>query len=211
MPPLTDLTIKKLSPKEKPFRVSDEKGLVLQVHPNGSKYWQVRYRFRGKEKLLSLGVYPELSLAGARAKRDDARKLVAEGSDPCAAKKQRKQTSQLTVFSAVADAWHQFNTPKWAKSTADKCRACLDNDILPVLGEKLLEEISPADTASVIELSNGVARTALPKSYSDTPEAAIESLAEGYLGDPHCLMTAGPALYGPGTRVIARIDQIHLS
>jgi len=149
--PLTDLTIKKLSPKEKPYRVSDEKGLVLQVHPNGSKYWQVRYRFRGKEKLLSLGVYPELSLAGARAKRDEARKLVAEGCDPCAAKKQRKQTSQSTVFSAVADAWHKFNTPKWATSTADKCRACLDNDILPVLGEKLLEEITPADTAAVIE------------------------------------------------------------
>jgi hypothetical protein len=67
--PLTDLAIKKLPPKERPFRVSDEKGLVLQVQPNGSKYWQFRYRFREKEKLLSLGVYLELTLPSARNHR----------------------------------------------------------------------------------------------------------------------------------------------
>ena len=148
--PLTDLAIKKLAPKEKPFRVSDEKGLVLQVQPNGSKYWQFRYRFREKEKLLSLGVYPELTLARARVKRDDARKLLADGVDPSAAKKQKRADEEANLFSAVANAWYEFHRPRWAKKTADKCRSCLDNDILPILGDRPIYKIEARDTAEVI-------------------------------------------------------------
>jgi len=153
--PLTDLAIKKLAPKEKPFRVSDEKGLVLQVQPNGSKYWQFRYRFREKEKLLSLGVYPELTLANARVKRDDARKLLAEGVDPSAAKKQKRADEQANLFSSVANAWYEFHRPRWAKKTADKCRSCLDNDILPVLGE--VTPRSPRDADESFELYQKIA------------------------------------------------------
>ena len=88
--PLTDLEIRKAKHSDKPFRLSDEKGLFLLVHPNGSKYWRQKYRFGGKEKLLAFGVYPEVSLTEARERRDAARKLLANGADPGEVKKAQK-------------------------------------------------------------------------------------------------------------------------
>lgn len=76
---LTDTTCKNAKPEDKPYRKADEKGVYLDVRPNGSKYFRLKYRFGGKEKLLALGVYPETSLAQARAKRDEARKQLAQG------------------------------------------------------------------------------------------------------------------------------------
>ena len=90
--PLTDIAIHRLVAKEKPDRVTDGKGLALLVHSNGSKYWQYRYRFNDKGKLLALGVYPEVTLAEARQKLFEARKQVASGVDPGAVRKLRKIT-----------------------------------------------------------------------------------------------------------------------
>jgi hypothetical protein len=78
--PLTDTTIRTAKPTEKPYKLADEKGLFLLVNPNGAKWWRLKFRVDGKEKLLSLGVYPETSLKKARADRDAARTLLAEGS-----------------------------------------------------------------------------------------------------------------------------------
>ena len=75
--PLTDIKIKQAKPKEKPYKISDEKGLYLEVAPSGGKWWRLKYRIEGKEKRFSLGVYPDVSLALARERRDDARKLIA--------------------------------------------------------------------------------------------------------------------------------------
>jgi Arm DNA-binding domain len=80
--PLTDISAKSAKPKEKLYKLSDEKGLFLSVRPNGGKYWQMKYRFDGKEKILSFGVYPEVSLKEAREKRDSARKQIKDGVDP---------------------------------------------------------------------------------------------------------------------------------
>jgi len=85
--PLTDLQIRKVKQKGKPFRLGDGLGLHLLVKPNGSKLWQFRYRYRGKEKLLSLGQYPIVSLADARKKRDDAKRQLEDGTDPSVQKK----------------------------------------------------------------------------------------------------------------------------
>jgi Arm DNA-binding domain len=82
---LEDAACRNAKVKSKPFKLYDEKGLFLLAHPNGSKYWRLKYRVAGKEKLLALGVYPEVSLANAREKRDDARKLHSQGVDPGAA------------------------------------------------------------------------------------------------------------------------------
>lgn len=86
--PLTDITAKSAKSADKEYKLSDEKGLYLLIHPNGSKYWRLKYRFADKEKILALGVYPEVSLKEARDKRDTARQLLRDGIDPSKAKKE---------------------------------------------------------------------------------------------------------------------------
>ena len=80
--PLTDITIRNIKPREKPYKLADEKGLFLLITPAGGKWWRFKYRFEGKEKLLSVGVYPDVTLAKAREKRDEARKLLVDSIDP---------------------------------------------------------------------------------------------------------------------------------
>ena len=85
--PLTDAAIRALKPKDKPYKVADFEGLYLTIKPTGSKLWHFKYRVDGKEKLLSNGIYPDVTLAQARAKKDEARALLANGHDPSEAKK----------------------------------------------------------------------------------------------------------------------------
>ncbi len=84
---LSDVKVRTAKPEAKAYKLTDGEGMVLLVHPNGSKYWRLRYRFGGKEKMLALGKYPEISLADARARRDEVRKLLANGVDPSESKK----------------------------------------------------------------------------------------------------------------------------
>ncbi len=85
---LSDVEVRTAKPEEKAYKLTDGEGMVLLVYPNGSKYWRLRYRFGGKEKMLALGKYPEISLADARARRDEAKKLLAQGIDPKAEQKE---------------------------------------------------------------------------------------------------------------------------
>jgi len=107
---LTDLQIRKVKQKDKPFRLGDGLGLHLLVKPNGSKLWQFRFRYMGKEKLLSLGQYPIVSLADARKKRDDAKRLLEEGTDPSVQKKLDRINAEVKArmtFKEVADEYYQ--------------------------------------------------------------------------------------------------------
>ena len=92
---LTDAKIRAAKPTDKAYKLTDGAGMFLLVHPNGSRYWRLRYRILGKEKTLALGVYPEVSLSEARTKRDEARKLISEGVDPC---EQGNDSNLLIVF-----------------------------------------------------------------------------------------------------------------
>ena len=87
---LSDIQCKAAKPNDKPKKIPDSNGLYLEVMPNGSKYWRLKYRFAGKEKRLAIGVYPEVSLSEARDKRDQARKMLVNNIDPSAAKKEAK-------------------------------------------------------------------------------------------------------------------------
>lgn len=92
---LSDAKVRNAKPRTKPYKLSDGEGLFLVIMPSGSKYWRLRYFFAGKEKVLALGVYPEITLGDARESRAQARKVLATGRDPGEAKKEAKR---LTVF-----------------------------------------------------------------------------------------------------------------
>ena len=112
--PLTDIAIRKAKPAEKPVRLADEKGLYLEIAPGGGKWWRLKYRFGGKEKRLSLGVYPEVGLKEARDRRDAARELLGKGVDPSTNRKAQKvaQASHGDSFQVVGLEWFEkFNKP----------------------------------------------------------------------------------------------------
>jgi Arm domain-containing DNA-binding protein len=100
---LTQFVIKNAKPRAKPYKLADGNGLYLLVSPNGSKLWRLRYRFSDKQNMLSLGSFPEVSLASARTKRDEARKLLANGIDPSQQKRLNKMTAVRNIFLAAAE------------------------------------------------------------------------------------------------------------
>src|SRR6185312_6180250 len=101
---LTDVRIRSAKPAEKSYKVGDSGGLYLLIHPSGGRWWRLKYRFNGKERGISLGVYPAVSLKDARERRDEAKKLLARGVDP-SARRQTAKIARLDTFKSVADEW----------------------------------------------------------------------------------------------------------
>ena len=117
----------------------------LLIHPNGSKYWRLQYRFAGKQKLLALGVYPAVSLADARNRRDDARRLIAAGIDPSEKKKSEKvEQSGALAFESVARDWHASNI-KWSETHAERVLNSLTNHVFPVIGKRNITDLKTRD------------------------------------------------------------------
>lgn len=143
--PLQDATVRTAKPEAKPYKMGDERGLFVLVHPNGSKYWRMKYRIDGKEKLLALGVYPEVGLKEARERRDDARKILDNGGDPANVKKTQKavRTERAeNTFKAVALEWYEKQKPLWSEGHANKTLAMLKNDTFKKLGDLPVAEIT---------------------------------------------------------------------
>lgn len=150
--PLTDTAVRNTKAKNKPFKLSDEKGLYLLVSAAG-KYWRMNYRFRGKQKTLALGVYPDVSLADARSRRDDARKLLANEADPGIIKQQTKSAIRESItnsFEAVAREWYAGRLPTWAPSTAEKVIRFMEKDVFPWLGNRPIKDITAPDLLQVL-------------------------------------------------------------
>ncbi|MFT3905624.1 MAG: integrase arm-type DNA-binding domain-containing protein [Steroidobacteraceae bacterium] len=141
---LTDAAIKAAKPKEKPYKLSDGKGLFLLVTPKGGRWWRLRYAHGGKEKLLSLGTYPEISLSRARARRDEARSQVAEGLDPSAVRKQARAARDDT-FGAVATEWLGKQKHKLTAGAYARANWMLEKLLIPYIGEKPIAQIEPPD------------------------------------------------------------------
>ncbi len=142
---LTVTAINKAQAKEKQYRMPDERGLVLLVRPNGSKLWQLRYRHDGKEKTASLGQYPDVSLADARVKRDEQRKLVAAGTDPVAVKREEAKAKAVAVannFEAVArDWWNHWKYARTSTHHVGQTLRRLEADVFPKIGTRPVSEI----------------------------------------------------------------------
>ena len=162
--PLSDPAVKKAKPGDKPFKLTDEKGLYLLVNAAG-KYWRLDYRHDGKRKTLALGVYPDVSLARAREKRDAARVLIADGTDPSEARKHRKQAdmaASANSFEAVAREWHAGKSKKWAKVTADKAMTHLEAYVFPEVGHLPVASVKASQLLAMLRKieSKGIAYTA---------------------------------------------------
>lgn len=152
--PLTDIQVRKAKPGSKPVRMFDERGLYLEVRPAGGKWWRFKYRFAGKEKLLALGTYPDVSLKEAAEKRDAARKLLAAGVDPSQARKAEKALQDATArhtLEIVARAWLAHRASAWTPGTQKTIRASLENDVFPILGDRPVADVTPADLREAVK------------------------------------------------------------
>jgi integrase len=136
---LTETGIRSAKPKSKPYKVADGDGLYLLVNPNKSRWWRFKYRVDGKEKLLSLGVYPDVSLKLAREKRDEARKQLANGINPSEHRQATKQ-ARADSFKAVADEWLELQTKKLSPVTLTKAKWLLGL-VLPSIGSKPIGDL----------------------------------------------------------------------
>ena len=140
-------------PKEKAYKLADGAGLYLEVVPSGSRYWRMKYRFNGKEKRMAFGVYPAVSLAQARALRDEAKKKLAEGIDPSFAKKEEKLVRDVRLhntFQAVALEWHGTKVSRWSEGYASDIIEAFNKDIFPYIGQLPVNEIKPLVLLNVL-------------------------------------------------------------
>ncbi|WP_298233203.1 integrase arm-type DNA-binding domain-containing protein [uncultured Azohydromonas sp.] len=152
--PLTDTAIRAAKPSTKPVRLFDGEGLYLEVSPNGGKWWRLKYRHGGKEKRLSLGTYPDTGLKAARERRDEARRLLADGIDPSAARQAEKARAKAATehhFKAVALAWLQHRAAAWRERTVEMHRSSFERDVFPKIGARQINEILPADVRQIVQ------------------------------------------------------------
>lgn len=151
---LTDLQVKAAKPATRPYKLADERGLFVLVHPNGSKYWRLKYRVHGKEKLLALGVYPETGLRQARELRDEARQQLARGVDPAAVRKAHKDVATAQAansFQTIALEWFAKQKGIWVESHSSKISRRLERDVFPWLGAEPVANITAPKVLKVLQ------------------------------------------------------------
>jgi len=191
--PLTDKTVKGLKPEARDYKRADANGLFVLVRPNGSKLWRFRYRFGRREKLLSIGAYPEVSLRDARDARDDARKLLREGLDPSAEKQARKAAAVVDergTFRVVAEEWLAKQAVEWVPEYTKKVRARVERNLLPQLGSRQAATLTAPDFHRVLKRISDVghhetARRTLQNCGQIMRFAAMTGRAQG---DPTALL-----------------------
>ena len=162
---LTATEIDRAKPGTKTKHLFDGKGLFLLVTPKGGKWWRFKYRYADKHKLLSLGTYPEISLAEARQRRNDYRKLLANGVDPHANKKALKSANDevmANAFEVIAREWHDNQKINWSADHVVTIMNRLEKDIFPWIGKKPILDITAMDIKSILDRvrSRGVIETA---------------------------------------------------
>jgi hypothetical protein len=149
---LTAMRLSALKPRALVYRVADAGGLCIEVRPDGARYWRYRYRFAGKARMVSLGVYPVVSLIVARKRRDDVRSLLQSGLDPSSARKAEKLRMKLSdenTFGAIAREWLQQHRGKLAEVTYRKAEWLL-SFVLPAFGNKPIVDITAPEILAIL-------------------------------------------------------------
>ncbi len=150
---LTVVQVKNAKPKEKAYKLADDRGLYLLVNPNGSKLWKLKYRFAGIEKKLSLGSFPEVTLAAARDAREEARKQIVNSIDPGVLKNSVKRSKKLAAensFEAIAREWHAKFTPKWTKEHGERILIRIEQNVFPWIGRRPITEVTAPELLSAL-------------------------------------------------------------
>jgi integrase len=151
--PLTELQIKNSKPKKADYKISDGFGLHLLITPTGGKLWRMQYRFASKQKLLSFGSYPSVTLADARQRREDAKKLLANGVDPSEVKRAQKTAradSAANSFEVIAREWHGKFSPSWTAMYAERILDRLQRGAFPWIGSRPIAEIKAPDVLATL-------------------------------------------------------------
>lgn len=145
---LTDTQCRKAEPRDKPYKLSDEKGLRLFVAPTGFKGWRFKYRFAGKEKTLTFGAYPEVSLREARERRDEARRMLRDGLDPGSAP---PPALAMPTLRQVAERWMNLQADIWKPKHAADVKHSLETEVFPALGSRPIGAVTPAEVKDLLE------------------------------------------------------------
>ncbi|OKP27556.1 tyrosine-type recombinase/integrase [Serratia fonticola] len=151
---LTDVQIRRSKPQDKPYTLNDGNGLSLLIDPSGTKGWRFRYRFAGKAKMISFGVYGDVSLAEARKKRDEARHQLANNINPSDARRAEKialSHSNINTFEAIAREWHGSKLPTWSTNYANDVIRGFENNIFPYIGKRPIDQIAPLELLTVLQ------------------------------------------------------------
>lgn len=154
---LTDTQLRNAKPAEKNYTITDGQGLSILITNKGAKGWRFRYRYLGKPKLMSFGTYPEVSLQQARARRDEARALVAEGADPAQDRREKKQKAKLeaiNTFEAIANDWHSLHNKNKSERHQQRVKRWLEFYLYPSLGQRVISSITAPmvlETTSVLQ------------------------------------------------------------
>ncbi len=181
--PLTDVAVRNIKPGPKTVRLRDERGLYLEVSPKGGKWWRLRYTFQGKENMLSLGVYPDVSLKDARERRDEARKLIANGIDPSQARKDEKAeiAADAVTFEKVAREWFDKFKTNWTPGHADRTMRRFEMDVFPWIGARPIRDILAPELLTTIRRieSRGAIETA-HRTMQNCGQVFRYAVASGY-------------------------------
>jgi integrase len=191
--PLTDTAIKKAKPSEKPFKLSDSRGLFLLVNPTGSKLWRWKYRFLGKEKVMTLGAYPDVSLAQARDGVDRARKILATGQDPMAIRKADKvatRTSAENSFETVARLWWEHWKPPLSEQHAGQVMRRFEADVFPHIGGRPVSEIQAPELVAMLKVIAG-------RGVNDLAKRALQTTSQVF----RYAIAHGLAIRNPATDI----------
>jgi len=151
--PLTAIQVKQAKPRDRDYKLYDGRGLFVLIATNGSKYWRLKYRVEGKEKTLALGVYPDVSLADAREKCQQARSQMKNGIDPGVAKRVEKLTRDLSAadtFEAIAREWFEVKMRDRSKSHRDRTLRALESDLFPTIGSRPIGEVSAPELLATL-------------------------------------------------------------
>ena len=195
---LTDTKLRNLKPRRKPYQVADGEGLVLEVRPSGQKAWLYRYRLYGRPEKLSVGTYPDVSLADAREVHGDAKRLVKAKKSPAQAKQEdkRRLSDDLQTVSGLAKAYLEDHVDKL--TSAKRGRYYVEDKILPVIGRKFLEEVTPGDCIAIVQKIKRAGAPAVARKVLEQLRGLF-----GYAVDHH-LMTVNPAAQVRATKIIGK-------
>ena len=149
---LSDTRVRAAKPRDRAYKLYDERGLFLFVTPTGGRLWRLKYRLRDREKLISLGAYPDVGLKRARVKRDEARKLLADGIDP-SSERQERRTALLETFEGVAEEWLKLQSKSLVPETISILGSRLKSALYPYLGSKPVAAITAQEVLGALRRS----------------------------------------------------------